>query len=565
MSNNNQLFEASLFDELCPIYPDTDPCGGSECYNVAVAANTYAGVHIMLSGLTVGKFVTMQATGPIKKTVTAAQADSHTTVEVSLPDHRFKFFELLALPVEVNTGGKTRTEWTTGDTNANVIRRAPFMVYDVLKPCTNVLRANGEVMALAFRCKTENYSGKPEVQKWELNISHDGITRHMTFLVEVFPVAVPDASKDDHKYVNWISPKSISDCHNVELLSPDWFTLFEKYLRLAKYGRQNMASIDDVVCFDHEKGKTPCLNEERLDKVIAILDKLDIYWIEGPHLAGRRDNEWEATEAETIFSHKIIPGDGEAELANMAGQLFAYIKKHKLEARWIQSIMDEPTDCLAKTFHLEADIVKKAMPGIHFLEATIATDTITDTVHYWCPTVDEYENNRDFFDGRVKKGDELFVYTCLNPAGNYCNRLLDQERLRPVYIGWAPAIYENVIGFLHWGGIYLSHTDPYYLSAPLPEITDYTSDRKGSLPAGDPYIMFPGVFEAYSSTRLEAHRIGLEDLHLLNALKKTEPQAVKELVACVFARYDEYEKDISVYRKTRRRLLAACAKITPAK
>ena len=49
-----QTFQASLFDELTPIYPDTDTAQGTDFYRVAGANGTYAGVHIVLRGLTPG-------------------------------------------------------------------------------------------------------------------------------------------------------------------------------------------------------------------------------------------------------------------------------------------------------------------------------------------------------------------------------------------------------------------------------------------------------------------------------------------------------------------------------
>lgn len=560
MSCNN-TFEASLFDELEPLFPDSCHCDGKTEYMISTASETYAGVHILLTGLTPGQFVTIEAMGGLK-TQRIARAGTQP-VDVTQIDKHYKFFELLPLPVEVNTGAVTRTEWTMGDINPDVIRRAPFMIYDVLKPCTNVLKATGSVMALAFRCKVD--AVKREVQKWELTIGHGGASKRLTFLVEVFPVQVTDATGKDHKYVNWIGDKVISKYHGVPFLSDEWYDIYEKYLKLAKYGRQNMVNPTPGMVFDYDGVSTPKLNEAKLDRLMKIYDRVGFHWIEGPHLAGRKDNEWEATEAWTIMSNKVIPGDGEAELANLCSQLYAYVQKHGLADRWIQSLMDEPIDCIADTFKVVTDVGKKSMPGIKLMDANIATTSIAGDMHIWCPTVDEYERHKDFYDAQIAKGDELFVYTCLTPAGNYCNRLLDQERLRPVYIAWAPILYPNVTGFLHWGGMNIHGMDPYYLSAPLTDITDYTSTRTGSLPAGDPAIMFPGFYEAYSSTRLEAHRIGFEDLVLLESLKKQNPEKAEALVKTVFRKYDDYEKCVCVYRATRRRLLEAVSGTQEAK
>ena len=53
--------------------------------------------------------------------------------------------------------------------------------------------------------------------------------------------------------------------------------------------------------------------------------------------------------------------------------------------------------------------------------------------------------------------------------------MLDQEWLRQVWIGQAPALYPKIEGYLHWGGMSMEGPDFYYLTTPLPEITDYES------------------------------------------------------------------------------------------
>ncbi len=327
-------------------------------------------------------------------------------------------------------------------------------------------------------------------------------------------------------------------------------------MRLGKYGRQNMVLLPLELYFDQEeKGSAPRLNEEKLDRLVGILDKVGIHWMEGGHLAGRKDGEWMAVQAEVSMTHGLIPGSGEQELEEICGQLYAYLEKKNLTGRWLQSFMDELLDCLAGAYAAGCRAVKKAMPGISVLDATIARETIAGAVDYWCPTINKYEKYQDFFDGRHESGDHIFVYTCLDPAGNFCNRFLDQERLRQVWLGWAPALYGNVEGYLHWGGMFMNRLDFYRLSAPLTDITDYDTSRSNCLPAGDSAAMFPGFHEVYSSTRLEAHRIGLEDLVLLERVKAQDEEWTEKLVKQVFRRYDDYEKDVAAYRRARRELL----------
>ena len=86
------------------------------------------------------------------------------------------------------------------------------------------------------------------------------------FEVEVFPVKILEAGATDHKYINWLSCKGISDYHHAPLFSDDWYNIFEKYLKLGKYGRQNMALLPVELYFEIKNG-TSYLNEEKLDRL----------------------------------------------------------------------------------------------------------------------------------------------------------------------------------------------------------------------------------------------------------------------------------------------------------
>jgi len=240
------------------------------------------------------------------------------------------------------------------------------------------------------------------------------------------------------------------------------------------------------------------------------------------------------------------------------------LKRKNLVDRWFQGVMDEPLTYSSDVFRLCVEIVHRAMPGIPILDATIARETIDGAVDIWCPSVDKLERYAPFFETRREAGDRFFVYTCLQPAGEYCNRLMDMERLRQVWLGWAPAKYTQVEGYLHWGGNWFGDPsigstwdtfEPFYLAGGLGHISDYDLDRSNSLPAGDNSITYPGYHVPLSSTRLEAHRIGYEDLHLLQKLKKANAERANELVAMVFRGYKDFEKSVSRYREVKRMLL----------
>jgi hypothetical protein len=202
-------------------------------------------------------------------------------------------------------------------------------------------------------------------------------------------------------------------------------------------------------------------------------------------------------------------------------------------------------------------IVKAAMPGVPIMEPNLDFENLEGTMDVWCPSLDQYERHLDFYQGRVAAGERIWVYTCLTPAANYLNRLLDMERLRAVWIGWAPILYPEIEGYLHWGGNSDQFGDPFRRQAGsfFENGLEFHPKHAMFLPAGDSILFFPGHEGPMVSTRSEAHRIGLEDLHLLTLLREKAPEKVLPLVHTVFRRFDDFEKDVSVYRGVRQRIL----------
>ena len=153
---------------------------------------------------------------------------------------------------------------------------------------------------------------------------------------------------------------------------------------------------------------------------------------------------------------------------------------------------------------------------------------------------------------RRAAGERIWVYTCLVPGGPWLNRLLDMQRLRQTYIGWAAAKYD-LSGFLHWG---LNHykADPFEHSVVDHPAQPNTNNR---LPAGDSHVVYPGEDGPWSSHRFEAHRIGLEDYELLMMLKAKDPATADAIIEKVFRAFDDFSINVAEYRQARRELLEA--------
>lgn len=565
------VFRAALFDELTPIYPDTDVRTGEDALTVSGANGTYVGVHIALSGLTPGIPVTFSVEGP----------------------HRaYKLFELIPVPVEVNTGAVLRSEYLKNDKNENVIRRAPFYIYEALKPIFNLARPQYTTAAFAFRTPIE-YCRKKETASFTIKICHDGMCRTLTVQTMRYPVTVKPAAADSPQFVNWFDYENISLWHNAPMWSARYEEMLTRYLRTVRYLRQNIMAIPGNLLFTVMPDGSLRFEPQRLDLMLRAAKRAGITLFQGGAFCSRassladNDDFYASLDHDSFTSPEQIgeafkrrafdefdygtdavfsltgasmsSEQGQSQLKEALCTLYGYLRAHNLCDVWTQSCLDEPNDALCEVYHTISKITREAMPGIPVLEPVLPTENVIGALDIWCPSLDIYEKNQAFFDKRVEEGDKLYVYSCLTPGGNYCNRLLDMERLRVVYLAWGMMKYPNIMGFLHWGANFTCGNNPFERQAAMfsEQVMEYHPKYANFLPAGDECILYPGFEQPLSSTRAEAHRIGFEDLELLRMLKQTNPARADEIVSMLFTRFDCYEKSVKEYRRVRTLLLEA--------
>ena len=134
------------------------------------------------------------------------------------------------------------------------------------------------------------------------------------------------------------------------------------------------------------------------------------------------------------------------------------------------------------------------------------------------------------------------MYTCCTPGGPWVNRLLDQELLRPVLLGWG-LVHFDLHGFLHWG------LNVYHERHPgLPFDQSTIKEKNLTFPAGDTHVIYPGPDGPWSSLRFEAHREGFEDAELLRRLKAESPSRAAAVIRPVFRDFKTYTRDLGVLR-----------------
>ncbi len=529
-------FRAEFIDELEDIFPDSEVSESpAERFHIDAARGTTVAVHILVNRIPGGR-------------------DLSFSIQKNGRDVRgAEWFRLVDVPVEINTGIETRTEMYDGKENPYVIRRAPFRVYDALEPIQPPTKPSDGSLALRVEIPIRK-NHKPGETQYVITLTSGAETKELALAVRVYPAVVPPPGRDTLHFTNWFSCGRMAEYHDVEPWSEAHWKTIQQYARLMARGRQNTFWAVWGDFFAKDSNGRWLLNRERLRRYIHLFLDEGVYYIEGGQIAGRHKGEWSAKTFDLVLSG--IPAtspEGNTALADMTGQIVEAIQANGWQDRWLQHIADEPIDANAADYRILSGMVRKYMPGIPLVEATMNLK-VAGAVDIWCPQVQEYQKHRDAFDAFRKQGDRIWVYTCLSPGGPWINRLLDQERMRPMLIGWAAALYD-LDGFLHWG---LNHygADPFEKSVVkhpgAPEL-------KNSLPAGDTHVVYPGSDGPWSSLRFEAHRIGLEDRELLEQLKMRDSAKAGKIVRRVIRGFDDYNKNPAVYRVAKKELLESLA------
>ncbi len=528
-----------LIDEVQELFPDTKLDEPLKQLRLHVPRNTVAGVHVMITGL--------QGT----ETITFAESDG-----AGAPTPGVRWYRLIDVPVAENTGLDRNTEKYSGRKNPYVIRRAPFRIYDPFRPVESPVVAESTSVALRIELPIDA-AASPGEFRHRLRIGVGGRVETLEWIVNVHRATVPPLSRSTISYINWHSLDNICSAHGVSKWSEPFWDMLAKYARTMAGGRQNAFWFlwGDYFAFD-SSGNVSSFRRDLLERYIRVFLDAGMRTIHGAPMVGRRN--WSSTDM--LLSVRAADGRevdavserGKRMVVQMARRIIAVMEENGWDGQWLQGLFDEPEDAFVDRYRELVGVLRGLKPDIKILEATM-TMKVAGLVDVWCPQVQEYQANRQFFDGRKAMGDRVWVYTCLSPGGPWLNRLLDEERLRQVYIGWALAKYD-LQGFLHWGG-------NFHTAKPFEELVRFHMEGQ-YLPAGDSHILYPVPEGPLSSHRFEAHRIGMEDCELLHQLQAHDAPRAGRIIERVVQGFDRYSKDVADYRTAREFLLDAVDEYT---
>ncbi|MFC4991242.1 DUF4091 domain-containing protein [Rubritalea tangerina] len=298
------------------------------------------------------------------------------------------------------------------------------------------------------------------------------------------------------------------------------------------------------------------VDNDKLDRFTKLFLDSGFTQVELGHLATRENGHWSAKHLVTQLGKKRVTSpEGRSILKQQLAAIRHFTKRHKFKGNIYQHISDEPLSVHAQDYVAVAKLVHELFPEAPVFDATHCTTELVGSVDIWCPQLDIYYKHRDFFQQRIKAGEQVWIYTCLSPGGAALNRLLDQERTRQVLLKWL-IVHDNLSGYLHWGlNHYQKQTDPFRVTSP--RFDDKTGPSRNFLPPGDSHVIYPSKINhaPLSSVRLSAHRLGLEDAAMLLELKKRSPKQTQTIFNELIIAPKQHQLDLSKYREARTKLM----------
>lgn len=488
---------------------------------------------------------------------------------IVLEDDRFEvsYYQMISIPVEMNTGNGVDQGGAMvvllEECPDYAIRKAPFTVYDCLRPLDNGVVGAVSGRVAAYVCIGPKQGISAGSYDLELRIEMDGEVHTCHIAYVVYPVQY---NEDLFQQTNWFSLKSMETLHHVQVGTPAYYEVVRNYARAMRRTHQKTFNIWLHQDYALHSAEAPWeFDFEDLKPIIEIFFEEGFDTLETggiltrgycpDHSPDMYTNDFKCAAAPEISADS----DQGYQLLCSEMQAFSdFLKRNNWDQRVLFHIMDEPDvhylseeDLQARRvqYFMTANIVRRYLPNVKIMEA-VKTTTFRGAIDIMVPITDGYQNNKESFDKAIAMGDEVWTYVCCGPEGIWLNRFLDQPLMNGRLLFWGCAA-NRISGYLHWGFNQFGCTpDPFKETRGLNDSgigTDY--------PCGDAFIVYPGENGPWLSMRLEAERRGAEEAALLCDLRQKDPIVHDALIRKIFRAFDDYESNPEVLEQVSEQLL----------
>jgi hypothetical protein len=515
------------------LYPDT-PIPSTPIHSIELhaARGGRAGFQVLMRGLKPGDVLTREYDGDL-------EPEMYQLIDVNVPE---------------NSGPPCSAIPPEQATPEYVIRKAPYRVYEALRPLTDGDAVRGEVDALyvSFRVPLDARTAQ---QSGLLKVHVGNQIVEVAVKLNVHQARVPKQGR--LRVTNWFSTDLMAFHHKVEPWSEEHWDLLRLYAKMMRRGRQT----DFIPTKPEIRKKTGEAGWEfdfsKTERMIRMFLDEGFTHIELPHVFGH-DRRKEAVARFVInVDGDPLPGTSQKAYQFLAQYLPSWadmLRRNGWYDQAIQHIVDEPPPAEFDNYRIMAGTVRKFLPGVPLIDA-LGDPDLGGAVDIWVPVSKSYEEKREGFEAHRSRGDTLWFYTCCNPTGFYLNRLIDNELLRTRLLHWANWRY-RLDGFLHWGlNWVIEIQDPFENTCP--PHGPYHSFR---LPPGDSHILYPGDDGPWSSVRFEAMAAGIEDYELLRAVAERDEQLADEICSQLVRTFTDYDATLEGFDAAHLKLLKAAGK-----
>ncbi|MDO4588165.1 MAG: DUF4091 domain-containing protein [Planctomycetia bacterium] len=428
--------------------------------------------------------------------------------------------EISADNIQLRPVGMIPVKKNTSDADSIIVRKAPCDIPDVLYDTQSFSLQENKTQGIWVTVLVPQKT-KPGKYFGTISLTKEETLLNIPIQLKVFSFELPETR--NLSVTNWWFPRFIAKYHNVEMNSPEFWTLIDAYMKNMREHRQNVILLEWL---PSANGLIPAkrLNDgsfeidwSYLEKMLTLAEKNGVAdRIELSHV-GSVDREKHVIRLRsiTVFDEKegqAITLSADEWLEPILSQLRDYLKSTNRLDRAMIHIADEPFSEDMASWRSVSDRVHKIVPEFKLIDA-IESINFTDRLDIWVPKLSHYDRWSDAYNAR-RGENEFWYYICCHPVGSaYPNRFMDIPGSRVRVLHWIN-FTDDLSGYLHWG---YNYWEGDVFGAP--------TEKYGP---GDTHIVYPGENGPLDSIRGEIQRESIEDFEYLTLLTKLTEQVKKE-------------------------------------
>lgn len=472
-------------------------------------------------------------------------------------DEKFKVYATGQIDAEIYQLVPVYVEDNPGFTKENSTphypeRKAPFYVYDCIKPLgdeNEIVPDENKSAGVYVSVNTANMLAGT----YKGCICASGNSGNITIIVTltVFNVKIPDESL---KIIMGYNRGAVEKYHNINMGTPEFGVIEDKYFSMMRRMRQNMLYVGGVRT--EKTGENEySFDFSEMERFVEKAMKHGFEYFNAPSIGGRKS-----------WSESTILVNG---MPSMSYEAYCYLNQYLPKLReflirkgWLDcfymGIADEPNEHNATEFRALCGLVHRIFPEIKLIDA-MSYGNIHGSLDVYVPLNAEFDRHMKEFDTYRTGNSEIWHYVCCGPRGDkYINRFMDYPLLATKYLYWGNYKYD-LKGYLHWAvNHYQPNQDPFTQNCPQHTNCDSTC----ILPPGDSHIIYPGDNnEPWMSMRLEAQRESAEEYELLKLLASHNKNLADKYCEKCFHSFQDVEYDPKKYLRTKRAILESIEEI----